>query len=113
MKHRIIALLAVIFAWQLGTAAPRTEVFAIKGTDTLRMDFYPTTAENAPCLVFMFGGGFIRGTRNAPQYIDFFEDMASRGYAVATIDYRLGLTPLLTATQKPSVGELVGFRKQP
>ena len=111
MKHKIVALLAAIVAWQLGTAAPRTEIFAIKGADTLRMDFYPAAVEDAPCLVFMFGGGFIRGTRNAPQYIDFFEDMASRGYAVATIDYRLGLTPLLTATQKPTVGELVGLLK--
>ncbi|MBP3426450.1 MAG: alpha/beta hydrolase [Rikenellaceae bacterium] len=107
MKRILLTLLAVMALSPLGAATPQTETYAIKGDDTLRMDFYAAPHKDSPCLIFMFGGGFVRGTRNAEQYLDFFEDMASRGYAVATIDYRLGLSPLLTATSKPSVGELV------
>lgn len=107
MKKSILTLILALVTLTLGATTPTIEIFAIKGNDTLRMDFYAAPQKSAPCLMFMFGGGFFTGRRNAEQYLDFFEDMVSRGYAVATIDYRLGLAPLHAATTKPSLPELI------
>jgi predicted esterase len=82
-----------------------TFVYAVKGTDTLRLDRYtfgPTrmvdgqAGRTKPCLIFMFGGGFVGGSRDAEGYISYFEYFARRGFVVASIDYRLGLRPLAT-----------------
>ncbi|MDR1681670.1 MAG: alpha/beta hydrolase, partial [Prevotellaceae bacterium] len=42
-----------------------TEVYAVKGADTLRMDRYDTPSDTGlrPCVIFVFGGGFANGTR--------------------------------------------------
>ena len=39
----------------------------------------------------MFGGGFIRGTRNDESYLPWFKAMTEDGYRIISIDYRLGL----------------------
>ena len=44
-----------------------------------------------PTILFMFGGGFIRGTRDDESYHSWFKMMTDRGYRVISIDYRLGL----------------------
>lgn len=72
-----------------------TFVYAVKGSDTLRMDRYRVPAmqgdKAAPCLVFVFGGGFAWGERDNADYLPFFEHVARQGFTVAAIDYRLGL----------------------
>lgn len=70
-----------------------TEIYSIKGSDTLRLDRYelPSVEKEKPCIVFMFGGGFVAGTRDRKDYIPFFNHLAEKGYTVASIDYRLGL----------------------
>lgn len=44
-----------------------------------------------PCILFVFGGGFIMGERNADGYLPWFKRLTDDGYRVITIDYRLGL----------------------
>jgi predicted esterase len=44
-----------------------------------------------PTIVFMFGGGFIRGTRDDDSYHSWFKNMTDNGYRIISIDYRLGL----------------------
>lgn len=44
-----------------------------------------------PTILFMFGGGFIRGTRNDESYLPWFKAMTEDGYRIISIDYRLGL----------------------
>ena len=44
-----------------------------------------------PTIVFMFGGGFIQGTRNDESYNKWFRQLTENGYRVISIDYRLGL----------------------
>ena len=44
-----------------------------------------------PLVIFMFGGGFIRGTRDDESYNGWFRTMTENGYRVVSIDYRLGL----------------------
>lgn len=66
--------------------------YAIKGNDTLKFDLYKTSElTDKPLIVFVFGGGFIKGSRNADFQIPFFQKLCSNGFNVVSIDYRLGL----------------------
>lgn len=69
-----------------------TEVFAIKGADTLRLDryFIPTAADSlsSPVVVYVFGGGFRFGSRDEQMYTSYFEFLARNGYTVVSTDYR-------------------------
>ena len=44
-----------------------------------------------PIILFMFGGGFITGTRDDESYNKWFRMLTDNGYGVVSIDYRLGL----------------------
>lgn len=59
--------------------------------DSLEFDFYKPTAiiEKTPLLIYMHGGGFSGGQRDDGNAIQFANQMARRGYAVASISYRL------------------------
>src|SRR2546425_449007 len=65
----------------------------------LSLDFYEPagdTLAKRPLIVFQFGGGFTIGWRSEPVIPQFCEYFAKCGYAVASIDYRIGLNPLDT-----------------
>lgn len=70
-----------------------TFIYSIKGQDTLRLDKYdlPSLDKDRPCVIFLFGGGFIQGNRDSKGYLPFFHQLANNGYSVVSIDYRLGL----------------------
>ncbi len=82
-----------------------TRSYAVRGEDTLRLDCYavPEADRARPCLLFVFGGGFVSGIRDNPDYLPFFEYFAHRGYVVISIDYRLGLRKLRDARSKEAV----------
>lgn len=71
----------------------RTVVFAQRDTQVLKMDIYPPVVKQVtnPCVIFVFGGGFLTGTRDEKMYSDYFKSLSDSGYLVASIDYRLGL----------------------
>lgn len=56
-----------------------------------RYSFEDGGLESRPVLIFAFGGGFVRGTRDNDYYLKFFDRMAREGVVVVSIDYRLGL----------------------
>ena len=56
-----------------------------KGSETMIM------GKEKPTIIFMFGGGFIRGERDNPDYLPWFKSMTDDGYRIISIDYRLGL----------------------
>lgn len=63
----------------------------------LYLDRYQSStpsAEPRPCIIFAFGGGFVRGARDVEFYNTFFTRMAKEGIVVLSIDYRLGLKEL-------------------
>lgn len=76
-----------------------TYLFAKRDTCDLFLDVYnparvsETTFEGKekPTVIFMFGGGFIRGTRDDESYHKWFRQLTANGYRVVSIDYRLGL----------------------
>ncbi|MDR1624677.1 MAG: alpha/beta hydrolase [Tannerellaceae bacterium] len=71
----------------------QTFIFSIKGTDTLRLDKYdiPSKEINKPCVLFVFGGGFVEGARTAEYNVEYLKKLAEKGYVGIGIDYRLGL----------------------
>ncbi|HWB62563.1 MAG TPA: PKD domain-containing protein [Chitinophagales bacterium] len=65
----------------------------------LYLDFYQPAGDTAllrPLIIYQFGGGFVIGWREEPDIPQFCNYFAQLGYAVATIDYRIGLDPLDT-----------------
>lgn len=76
-----------------------TYLFVQRDTCDLFMDVYNPAAGSQtslngvekPTIIFMFGGGFIRGTRDDDSYHGWFRTMTENGYRVISIDYRLGL----------------------
>ena len=70
-----------------------TYKFADRDTCSLWMDVYQPTdsVRKDICVMYVFGGGFIAGSRTATDNVKFFKDMVLRGYTVVAIDYRLGL----------------------
>lgn len=99
---RILVLLA-LFAVAAGyaqTVEKQTFVYAVKQTDTLRLDRYEALTPDSgakPCLMFLFGGGFVNGTRDNAGFRSYFEYYARKGYVVVSIDYRLGMKKAMQA----------------
>jgi acetyl esterase/lipase len=73
--------------------APRTLAYAEKEGGVLSLDFYPPAQAavrnpgRAPCIVVVHGGGWDGGDRGQMAPLNAY--LASAGYAVASIDYRL------------------------
>ena len=85
---------------QTGLITPDgTYLFERKDTCELFMDVYdPAKGSETtfmglqkPTVIFMFGGGFIQGTRDDQSYNSWFRMLTENGYRVISIDYRLGL----------------------
>lgn len=74
------------------TPAKQTHLYAVKGTDSLYLDHYSALVEGKrPCVIFVFGGGFVRGSRDIERDIPYFHFLTRNGYDVVSIDYRLGM----------------------
>ncbi|NLN14126.1 MAG: alpha/beta hydrolase [Tissierellia bacterium] len=60
----------------------------------LKLDlYYPARmGDKNPLIYFCHGGGWISGFRNQPNNVSWCRFLASRGFMVASIDYRYGLT---------------------
>lgn len=103
---KLISLLFILTAGCLTVSAQNTllepdgtYMYERRDTCDLYMDVYnpakgsETTlvGEQKPAIIFMFGGGFIRGTRDDSSYNSWFRMLTDNGYRVISIDYRLGL----------------------
>ena len=105
MKRLILIALAVIsstvtiLATEPVISPDGTYMFERRETCDLFLDVYnPATGSQKlfnghekPTVVFLFGGGFIRGTRDNEDYLPWFKMLTQNGYRVVSIDYRLGL----------------------
>ena len=103
---RIIIILTLISAGifaakaQDGILSPDgTYMYERRDTCDLFMDVYEPAKgsrttfmeRQKPTVLFMFGGGFIQGTRDDESYNSWFRMLTENGYRVISIDYRLGL----------------------
>jgi dipeptidyl aminopeptidase/acylaminoacyl peptidase len=65
----------------------------VERDSTLYLDLYQKKGETEvrPCVIFIFGGGFATGNRDARAYQPYFQTLVNQGLKVVSIDYRLGL----------------------
>ena len=71
--------------------------YATHNGEVLYLDRYMLDGEvdaPRPCMIFAFGGGFVKGVRNHEYYSIYFDRLAREGIVVVSIDYRLGLKNL-------------------
>lgn len=71
-----------------------TYEYAIKGTDTLKLDVYTpedvqSTNTKLPVLLWMHGGGFSGGSRDSKYNIELGQYAAKNGFIGVSISYRL------------------------
>ena len=109
MRRKILSLIACLIisavctemahAKETPISPDGTYLYAERDTCDLYLDVYnpakgsqtSINGNKKPTIVFMFGGGFISGTRDDASYNDWFRMLTQNGYRVVSIDYRLGL----------------------
>lgn len=82
----------VLYLDKTFTVSKKTYTYnTIDARKKLKFDFYkPKEAvDELPLLIYVHGGGFSGGKRNSKNAVRFAKQMAERGYAVASISYRL------------------------
>jgi predicted peptidase len=91
-----------------------TYLYAAKEGQPLAIDVYlPNDEETTrrPVLLFMHGGGFSGGRRDDPSQVAFATDLASRGFVVASMSYRLTMRGQSFGCDQPAANKLLTFRK--
>ena len=76
------------------------------GQYTLKMDFYEPqgdTETERPLLIWVHGGSFIGGDKTDYDMVQFSKRFAKKGYACASINYRLGFFPIDSANAVKAV----------
>jgi len=70
-----------------------TYIYKNVGNTALKLDiWYPNQIRNVyPLIFFAHGGGWISGFRNQPNNVSWSKFLASKGFATASIDYRLAI----------------------
>jgi len=96
LKRVFIGIAALLLPIVLlaGTLQKETRVYKEVEGIQLQLDLYKTDSATIlpqPCLLFVFGGGFKEGKRDAAYYLPYFQYFANKGFTVASIDYRLGM----------------------
>jgi len=76
-----------------GTFHYVTYTYKEVGNRILKLDiWYPNQIKHAyPLIFFAHGGGWISGFRNQPNNVSWCKFLASKGFATASIDYRLAM----------------------
>lgn len=91
------AVAALLFS--LCAQAQETYRYAVKDTCALYLDIFrpdsnaQTTFKDIvkPAIMYVFGGGFVSGSRSDPAARGWFRRLTANGYTVVAIDYRLGM----------------------
>src|SRR5690349_4437724 len=60
----------------------KTFTFASKDSADFQLDVYAKAdiPANSPCVIFVFGGGFIHGTRDNPAYNNYFNTLVKNDF---------------------------------
>jgi para-nitrobenzyl esterase len=73
---------------------------------TLKLDFYEPQGDTAtarPLIIWVHGGSFIGGSKTDIDVLTWSQEFAKKGYACASIDYRLGFFPIDSANAVKAV----------
>ena len=91
-----------------------THTYAIKGDEQLQLDIYQPegdTVGNRPLMLYVHGGGFSGGSRQADNVVKFCESMARRGYVAASMSYTLTMKGQSFGCQQPTQNKIATFRE--
>lgn len=99
MRRITLLLLLLCSGTLMAQQLSGTYVFAERDGQELALDVYypaagsPTTLDGIPkpTILYVFGGGFITGSRNDAYMMPWFKLLTEDGYTVVSVDYRLGL----------------------
>ncbi len=112
MKAIKTVLVLLLSVWAVCAEArnvsKQTLCYANKDGNELNMDIYSAADTLQPCVIYLFGGGFVGGTRDDKSALPYYDFLVSEGFKVVAIDYRLGLKPL-ARKDAPKVSA-TGFR---
>lgn len=88
-----IQLFLLLFSIIVHSQTKKTFTYAIKGTDTLKLDIYTPDDiqenDNLPLLLWIHGGGFSGGARDSPGEVQLMEYASNNNYIATSISYRL------------------------
>lgn len=100
-----------IYLDSISKVSKKTYTFKKYQDKKLKLDFYKpkTIKRNCPLIIFVHGGGFSGGKRNDKHIIDFAEFMAKRGFAVASISYRLTMKKLGFGCNTNAIDKISAF----
>lgn len=92
--RRLLTLMLLLLT--LGASAQggvETMEYAQSEGGALSLDVYRPSGsvDKRTTVVYVFGGGFVMGSRSDKHNVAFYRTLAERGYTVVAIDYRLGL----------------------
>ena len=93
MKKLLLAIfILILFKASFGQRS-QTYKFADRDTCSLYLDiYYPTQqSPDSICLVYIFGGGYVTGSRSDKNVVTYCDSLRKLGYTTIAIDYRLGL----------------------
>lgn len=92
MKHYSIIFILLLLC-HLNAFAQDTYTFAQRDTIELKMDVYRPAHPRADsaCVVYVFGGGFVTGSRQGREAKICCQKIADQGFVAIAIDYRLWL----------------------
>ena len=98
MTRKLLILAMVLSAFVSANAQSvnvKTYTYTHRGEQPLCLDVYSVSEEVEPCLLYVFGGAFLTGSRAEKEVVEVYEYFARNGWKVVAIDYRLGLKPLI------------------
>lgn len=92
MKKLLLALLLALAVGPLAAQQVETHAF-VQRDSTLYLDVHrpATPRADRACVVSLFGGGFVSGSRGDELQREIAPLLTERGFTVVCIDYRLGL----------------------
>jgi acetyl esterase/lipase len=104
-----ISIKALLLGKQFKKVEYTTYTFSQEGGENLTLDFYPAPGRKAPCIVSIHGGGWDSG--DSQQLAELNSYFAGKGYAVASVNYRLAPRHIYPA-QMDDIKEAFGFLKK-
>lgn len=95
------------------TVDKQTFAYATVDGEVLYLDLYRAVGDTEmkkPLILYVHGGGFSGGSRDGDNLVAFAEDFAKKGYAVASISYRLTMKGKSFGCDQPAQNKIKTFQ---
>ncbi|WP_298780903.1 alpha/beta hydrolase [uncultured Polaribacter sp.] len=120
MKAKILIILLFTFKVSIAqkqflnkkyAVSKRTYTYHKNKKKKLKLDFYKPKRikKDVPLIVYVHGGSFSGGNRNDNNIVQFANEMAKRGFAFASVSYRLTMKKLGFGCQTKSEEKINAF----